>query len=230
MGTGRGDARHGARLAALGLKYASRSRSPIISTSSFAPKCCRGWRGRGFTSRRAARRPLFRLMRRRPRGARRLSVRRADRPHCGQRASPQAPLRRGARAYAGAIRRVPAGSPRRDRAGRNRRASCSGSGGRPRTSTSMTVLRARRGGTGSKYVTFRGGLRRAIPFLLVRSGCSVVEFSTHIGCDGSCLQVYCLAIRTRNPTLHFGETCVAGPRRHCCRVGIVAGDGSLREG
>src|SRR5580693_2613070 len=36
---------------------------------------------------------------------------------------------------------------------------------------SMMVLRARRGGTGSKYVTLRGGLRRAIPFLLVRSGC-----------------------------------------------------------
>jgi hypothetical protein len=31
----------------------------------------------------------------------------------------------------------------------------------------MTVLRARRGATGSKYLTFRGGLRRAIPFLLV---------------------------------------------------------------
>ncbi len=31
----------------------------------------------------------------------------------------------------------------------------------------MTVLRGRRGGTGSKYVTLRGGLRRAIPFLLV---------------------------------------------------------------
>ena len=31
-------------------------------------------------------------------------------------------------------------------------------------------LRARRGRTGSKYVTFRGGLRRAIPFLLVGSG------------------------------------------------------------
>jgi hypothetical protein len=30
------------------------------------------------------------------------------------------------------------------------------------------VARARRGGTGSKYVTFRGGLRRAIPFLVVR--------------------------------------------------------------
>jgi hypothetical protein len=35
----------------------------------------------------------------------------------------------------------------------------------------MMVLRARRGATGSKYVTVRGGLRRAIPFLLVRSGC-----------------------------------------------------------
>ena len=61
-------------------------------------------------------------MRRRPRGARRSSVRRADRPHCGPRANPQAPLRRGARAYAGAIRQVPAGSPRRGRAGRNRHA------------------------------------------------------------------------------------------------------------
>src|SRR5258705_3371466 len=38
---------------------------------------------------------------------------------------------------------------------------------------SMIVLRARRGGTGSKYVTLRGGLRRGIPFLLVRSdGCA----------------------------------------------------------
>jgi hypothetical protein len=33
----------------------------------------------------------------------------------------------------------------------------------------MMVLRAWRGRTGSKYVTLRGG-RRAIPFLLVRSG------------------------------------------------------------
>src|SRR5260370_6377808 len=40
-----------------------------------------------------------------------------------------------ARAYAGTICRVPVGSPRRGRAGHNRRASCSGSGGRPRTST-----------------------------------------------------------------------------------------------
>src|SRR5438132_1268163 len=51
-----------------------------------------------------------RLRRRRPRGARRSSARRADRPHCGRRASPQAPLRRGARAYAAAIRRRPAAS------------------------------------------------------------------------------------------------------------------------
>src|SRR5438128_5077935 len=33
------------------------------------------------------------------------------------------------------------------------------------------VLRARRGGTGSTYETLRGRLRRAIPFLLIRSGC-----------------------------------------------------------
>jgi hypothetical protein len=41
----------------------------------------------------------------------------------------------------------------------------------------IIVLRARRGGTGSKWVTFRGGVRRAIPFFLVRSG----------GCAGSAL-------------------------------------------
>src|SRR5580704_7082193 len=35
---------------------------------------------------------------------------------------------------------------------------------------SMTVLRGRHGGTGSKYVAFRGR-RRAIPSLLVRSKC-----------------------------------------------------------
>ena len=43
--------------------------------------------------------------RQRPRGARRLSVQRADRLHCGQPASPRARLRRGARAYEGAIHR-----------------------------------------------------------------------------------------------------------------------------
>jgi hypothetical protein len=75
------------------------------------------------------------FMRRRPRGARRLSGRRADSPHCARRASPPAPLHQGARAYAGPIHRLPAGSPRRGPAGRNRLASCSGSGGRPRTST-----------------------------------------------------------------------------------------------
>jgi hypothetical protein len=41
---------------------------------------------------------------------------------------------------------------------------------------SMMMLRARRGGTGSKYVTLRGGVRRAIPFLLVRS---------RLRCEGS---------------------------------------------
>jgi hypothetical protein len=34
----------------------------------------------------------------------------------------------------------------------------------------MMVLRARRGGTGSKYVTLRGGLREAIPFLSLAQG------------------------------------------------------------
>ena len=111
-----------------------------------------------------------RLMRRRPRGARRLSVRRADRPRRDRRASPQAPLRRGAQAYAGAIRRVPTGSPRRGRADRNRRALVQRKRRPTSNVDSMMVLRARRGRTGSKYVTLRGGRRRAIPFLLVRSG------------------------------------------------------------
>jgi uncharacterized protein (DUF2235 family) len=38
---------------------------------------------------------------------------------------------------------------------------------------STTVLRARRGATGSKYVTFRGGLQRALPILLVGQGAVV---------------------------------------------------------
>jgi hypothetical protein len=63
-----------------------------------------------------------------------LSERRADRPHCGRRASRQAPRCRGAPACADAIRRAPAGSPRRARVGRSRRAACSGSVGQPRTS------------------------------------------------------------------------------------------------
>jgi hypothetical protein len=38
---------------------------------------------------------------------------------------------------------------------------------------SIMVLRARRGGTGAKYLTLRGGRLRAIPDLLVRSsGCA----------------------------------------------------------
>src|SRR6266850_31552 len=61
---------------------------------------------------------------------------------------------------------------------------------------SMMVLRARRGGTGSKYVTLRGGLRRAIPFLLVRSGGGA---RSSILCGQttkrSCLHVYCLAAK-----------------------------------
>jgi hypothetical protein len=37
---------------------------------------------------------------------------------------------------------------------------------------SMMVLRSRRGGTGSKYETLRGGVRRAIPFLVRSGGCA----------------------------------------------------------
>src|SRR6266849_1016993 len=55
-------------------------------------------------------------MRRRPRGARRLSVQRADRRHCGRRASPQALLRRDVQAFVGAIGRTAGGdSGRRHR-------------------------------------------------------------------------------------------------------------------
>jgi hypothetical protein len=39
----------------------------------------------------------------------------------------------------------------------------------------MMVLRARRGGTGSKYVTFRGGLRRAIPYPPRWSGAAILN-------------------------------------------------------
>ena len=38
-------------------------------------------------------------------------------------------------------------------------------------------VRPRRGATGSKYFTFRSGLRRAISFLLVRSGCGTQDLS-----------------------------------------------------
>lgn len=74
---------------------------------------------------------LLRFMRRQPRGRRRPSGRPADRPRHGRRASRRAPPHRGARACADAIARGPGGLPRRDQAGRNRRAWCIGSGGRP---------------------------------------------------------------------------------------------------
>jgi hypothetical protein len=51
----------------------------------------------------------FSLIRRRPRGGRRSSGRRAGRPHCGRRASPRALLHRGFGASADAIRRLTAG-------------------------------------------------------------------------------------------------------------------------
>src|SRR5258708_26540463 len=59
---------------------------------------------------------------------------------------------------------------------------------------SMMVLRARRGGTGSKYVTLRGGLRRAIPFLLVRSGgCTRSSIVCGQTTKRSCPHLYYLA-------------------------------------
>src|SRR6266699_2435735 len=48
-----------------------------------------------------------------------------------------------------------------------------------------------RAGIGSKYVILRGGLRRAIPFLLVRSG--VRKSPILCGMKRSCLYLYCLA-------------------------------------
>jgi hypothetical protein len=114
-----------------------------------------------FLCRRMRLRILPRLIRRRPRGARRRSGRRADRPRCVPPASPQALLRRGARACADAIRRVPAGSPRRGRV-RQQSTRIVQRKRRPTSNVdSMMVLRVRRGGTGSKYVTPWGGVRRA---------------------------------------------------------------------
>src|SRR5712692_5980763 len=61
---------------------------------------------------------------------------------------------------------------------------------------SMMVLRARRGGTGSKYVTLRGGGRRAIPFLRVWSGgCARCSILCEQKGKWSCRHVYCLAKR-----------------------------------
>jgi hypothetical protein len=52
----------------------------------------------------------------------------------------------------------------------------------------------RRGGTGSKYVTLRGGSRRATPFLLVRSGCGARGPQFYAGKPAyrSCSQIYAL--------------------------------------
>jgi hypothetical protein len=91
-------------------------------------------------------------------------------------------LRRGARACAGAIRPgagriVAPGSscPRSTRIVQRKR--------RPTSKVeSMTVLRARRGGTSWKWATLRGGVRRAIPFLLVGSGCGARGPRSSIGC------------------------------------------------
>jgi hypothetical protein len=55
----------------------------------------------------------------------------------------------------------------------------------------MMVLRARRGGTGSKYVTLRGGRVRAIPFLLV-SGQVGARGPLFYADKRSCLHAYCL--------------------------------------
>jgi hypothetical protein len=54
------------------------------------------------------------------------------------------------------------------------------------------VLRARRGGTGSKYVFLRGRLRRAIPFLLVGSGAGQDVLNLY-GTERFGRHAYCLA-------------------------------------
>src|SRR6185295_2025760 len=59
----------------------------------------------------------------------------------------------------------------------------------------MTVLRARRGATGSKKVTLRGG-RRAIPFLLVRSGCDGRDLLFYAR-KRSGMHAYCMAAAFR---------------------------------
>src|SRR3984893_5934682 len=72
---------------------------------------------------------------------------------------------------------------------------------------SMIVLRARDGGTGSRDVTLRGGVRRVIPFLLVRSGgCARSSILCGQTAKRSCLHAYCQAAKggllppARHPT------------------------------
>ncbi len=98
---------------------------------------------------------------RRRRGGCRPLGRRADRSRRAPRASPPAPPHRGARACAGAIRRGPAGSPCRDRpaaidAHRAAEAAADFEGGLNHGVAG--------GAIGSKYLTFRGGVRRIIPY------------------------------------------------------------------
>jgi hypothetical protein len=110
------------------------------------------------------------LMRQRPRGARQLSARRGDRTAsrpARQSASSASSRRSGIRGChpprIGRIHRAGSSWPQSTRSAQRKR--------RPTSKVdSMTVLRGRLGGTGSKYVTLQGGLRRTIPFLLVRSG------------------------------------------------------------
>jgi hypothetical protein len=97
-------------------------------------------------------------------------VRRADRPHCGRRASRPALF-----VEALGHTRLPFAGHRSDHRAGIELAAIDALVQRKRRPTSnvdsMTVLRARRGGTGSmNQVTLRGRLRLAIPFLLVRSG------------------------------------------------------------
>jgi hypothetical protein len=75
---------------------------------------------------------------------------------------------------------------------------------------SMMVLRARRGRTGSKYVTLRGGRRRAIPFLLVRSGWCARSWNFYADKRKNGLACLCIAWREggayRLDVAHFMTT------------------------
>ena len=132
---------------------------------------------------------------RRPPGARRPSAPRTDRRHRGRRANRQSSSssrRSGMRGcHSPGTGRITVPGSSRPQSTRNVQRKR-----RPTSNVaSMTVLRARRGATGSNQVTLRGGLRRAIPFLLVgsRVGSACGALSSFYADKRSRVQVYCLA-------------------------------------
>ena len=85
---------------------------------------------------------------------------------------------------------------------------------------SMMVLRARRGGTGSKWVTFRGGRRRAIRSSSGRL--RGVRCSTSYGTNRSCRHVYCAGKRGSFGLIHPGRHRAAIGRGRPGRSGYCA--------